>query len=126
MMSGLLVIEKGGHRLQTMQPGLSVTDMQQRGTIKKYGLWAVSMEVPSTFAIQTKTMLPAGHKPALQELCSWYVAVTRLQCLTANYGLLAKMEAAEHLTHGTKVIAVPVQKSWLKTMKLQEVEYKVE
>ena len=66
MMSGLLVIEKGGHRLQTMQPGLSVTDMQQRGTIKKYGLWAVSIETHSTFAIQAETMLQAGHKPAPQ------------------------------------------------------------
>ena len=62
MMSGLPVMEKRGHRLQTMQLGLSVTDMQQRSTIKKYGLWAVSIEAPSTFAIQAKTMLPAGHK----------------------------------------------------------------
>ena len=120
MMSGLLVIEKGGHRLQTMQLGLSVTDMHQRSTIKKYGLRAVSKEAPSTFAIQAKTMLPAGHKPALQELCNWYVAVIRLQCLMVNYGLLVEMEAAEQLTHGTQVMAVPVQKSWLKTMKLQE------
>ena len=36
------------------------------------------MEVPSTFAILAKIMFPAGHKPALQELCGWYVAVTRI------------------------------------------------
>ena len=33
---------------------------------EKFGFWTVPMEAPSTFAIQTKTMLPAGHKPALQ------------------------------------------------------------
>ena len=83
------------------------------------------MEAPSRmFGIQATTMLPVGHKPALQELCGWYIAVTRLQCLTVNYGLLVEMKAAEHLTHGTQVMAVPVQKSWLKTMKLQEAEYK--
>ena len=85
------------------------------------------MEAPSTmFGTQATTMLPSGQKPALQELCGRHVAVTRQQCLTVNYGLLAEMEAAEHLTHGTQVMAVPVQKSWLKTMKLQEAEYKVE
>ena len=40
-------------------------------------------------------------------------------------GVLAEMEATEHLTHGTQVMVVPVQKSWLKTMKLQEAEWKV-
>ena len=90
---------------------------------KKCGLWAVKMEPhPTMFGIQATTMLPAGHKPVLQELCGRHVAVTRLQCLTVNYGLLAEMEAAEHLTYVTQVVAVPVQKSWLKTMKLQEAE----
>ena len=85
------------------------------------------MEPPSTmFGIQATTMLPAGHKPALQELCGRHVAVTRFQCLMVNYGLLVEMEAVEHLTHGAQVMAVLVQKSWLKTMKLQEAEYKVE
>ena len=66
-----------------------------------------------------------AHKPALQELCRLYVAITRLQFLTVNYGLLAEMEVAKHLTHGTQVMPVPVQKSRLKTIKFQEAENKV-
>ena len=84
------------------------------------------MEAPSRmFGIQATTMLPVGHKPALQELCGRQEAAPRLQFLTGNYGLLAEMEAAEHLTHGAPVMAVLGQKSRLKTMKLQEVECKV-
>ena len=84
------------------------------------------MEAPSRmFGIQATTMLQSGHKPALQELCGRHVAVTRQQCLTVNYGLLAEMEAEEHLTHGAPVMAELEQKSRLKTMKLQEAEWKV-
>ena len=77
------------------------------------------------FGIQATTMLPVGHKPALQELCCRQEAVSRLQFLTGNYGLLAVMEAAKHLTHGAPVMAVLGQKSRLKTMKLQEAEWEV-
>ena len=81
------------------------------------------MEAPSRmFGIQATTMLPVGHKPAFQELCGWQEAVPWLQFLTVNYGLLAEMEAAEHLTHEARVMAVLRQKSRLKTMKLQEAE----
>ena len=81
------------------------------------------MEAPSTmFGIQATTMLPAGHEPALQELCGQQVAVTRFQCLMVNYVLLVEMEAVEHLTHGAPVMAVLGQKSRLKTMRLQEAE----
>ena len=44
------------------------------------------------------------------------------QFLTGNYGLLAEMEVAEHLTHGAPVMAVLGRKSRLKTMRLIEVE----
>ena len=84
------------------------------------------MEAPSRmFGIQATTMLPVGHKPALQELCGRRIAVTRFQCLMVNYWLLVEMEAVEHLTHGAQVMAVLGQKSRLKTMKLQEAEWKV-
>ena len=84
------------------------------------------MEAPSRmFGIQATSILQVGHKPALQELCSRQEAALWLKFLTGNYGLLAKMEAAKLLTHGAPVMAVLGQKSWLKTMKLQESEYKV-
>ena len=106
-----------------MRPAQCVMDMQQRCSIKKYGLWAVTMEPPSTmFGIQATAMLPAGHKPVLQELCGRHVAVTRFQCLMVNYGLLVEMEAVEHLTHEAPVMAVLGQKSRLKIMRLQEAE----
>ena len=65
------------------------------------------------------------HTRALQKLCGRQEAVHRLQFLTGNYGLLLEMEAVEHLTHGTPVMTVLGQKSQLKTMKLQEAEWKV-
>lgn len=77
------------------------------------------MKAPSTFVIKVKTMLPDEQKPPLQELCGWYVAVTWLQFLKVNYVLLEEIEATEHLTHETEMIAVPPQWSWLKTMKLK-------
>ena len=77
------------------------------------------------FGIQATTMLPVGHKPALQELCGRQEAVPWLKFSTGNYGLLAKMEAAKLLIHGAPVMAVLGQKSRLKTMRLIEAEYKV-
>ena len=62
------------------------------------------------FGIQATTILSVGHKPALQELCGRQEAAPRLQFLTGNYGLLAEMEVAEHLTHGVPVMAVLVEK----------------
>ena len=62
-----------------------------------------------TQANTSETMWLAGSGP-------------RLKLLTGNYGLLAEMEVAEHLTHGAPVMAVLGQKSRLKTMKLQEAE----
>ena len=50
---------------------------------------------------------------------------SRLTLLTGNYGLLAEMKVAEHLTHGAPVMVVLGQKSRLKTMKLQEAELEV-
>ena len=77
------------------------------------------------FGIQVTTMLPVGHKPALQELCGRQEATHRLQFLTGNHGLLTEMEAAEHLTHGASVMALLGQKTHFKTMKLLEAELKV-
>ena len=55
----------------------------------------------------------------------WQEAAHWLKFLTWNYGWLAEMEAAKLLTHGAQVMVVLGQKSWLKTMKLQEAEWKV-